>query len=348
MEKREGSIERARAHFSSRFFSSNRHSLLLPSTMATSFSLFPYPQRGTCGVLILLDVPTVPGGLSCPKSLVKVEPRLPFPRLPWDLFLLIFSQCDIATLAQLGRVSHDFLVAVTRPLYGRIEIASVIALEVLFCERPETSPGRINPYLSLSQTQTLVLDFTSLLSPPPSPSNLSFDRILKTDPLPLNLLSITSRFDQHPYLDPIYSSLLPRLNPTRFNFTVSERPFTASSWLGLGVPPLLSWNRIQILEFKGVIPFSFHGGIGGLPSPSLGRRRVVRLHVSTLFFQRHEDVDLLLRALFRNGIVVGLEFMQDASIMLLVRSEKERRGTEVAIERLEKTKRLFSVVEFER
>ncbi|KAL7413281.1 hypothetical protein BDY24DRAFT_441530 [Mrakia frigida] len=69
--------------------------------------------------------------------------------LPWDVLLLVFQESDPSTLASLGSVSLDFLVATSPHLHGSVEISTVEALEKLFCERkqPTTSPpSRINPY----------------------------------------------------------------------------------------------------------------------------------------------------------------------------------------------------------
>jgi len=57
--------------------------------------------------------------------------------LPWDVLLHIFQLSDVPTLAVLGRVSLDFLVATSPLLYREVEITSLGQLEKLFCERKE-------------------------------------------------------------------------------------------------------------------------------------------------------------------------------------------------------------------
>lgn len=54
---------------------------------------------------------------------------------------------------------------------------------------------------------------------------------------------------------------------------------------------------------------------------------------------------MLLRALVRNHAVVGLEFMQAGSIVLLVETEEERREVKAAVERLEMERRSIFAVE---
>ncbi|KAL7413256.1 hypothetical protein BDY24DRAFT_441510, partial [Mrakia frigida] len=134
--------------------------------------------------------------------------RSPRP-LPWDVLLLVLEECDPSTLAKLGQASFDFLVATSPHLYEKMEVRSVEALEALFCRKMKKAskklktPPRINPFLSLSQTRTLLLGLDDLGAS--SLVSLDFSRISGMDPLPIDVLSLSWRYTNPYNLQMIHS-----------------------------------------------------------------------------------------------------------------------------------------------
>jgi len=79
--------------------------------------------------------------------------------LNWDLLLLLLQLSDVPTLAVLGRVSLDFLVATSPLLYREVEITSMDQLDKLFCVRGENDVSSTPPPLLL----VLLSPFANLL-----------------------------------------------------------------------------------------------------------------------------------------------------------------------------------------
>ncbi|KAL7413566.1 hypothetical protein BDY24DRAFT_388937 [Mrakia frigida] len=289
----------------------------------------------------------------------KIAPRR---RLPWDVLLLVFKQADPSTLAVLGRVSHDFLTATAQELYKLVAVTSVKQLEGFFCKRTvaqeerKTKTSRINPHLSLSHIHTLIIDFTSLSSRRRVPNSLSLSssRLDDQRPLLLEHLEVSSDYSKVEVLRLLYSSLFPRLNPTRCSYKIVGRALPQAHWVHLShnyPTQLLGWTQIQTLDLSGVFPRVFLNGqdhLAGLPPPFPDHRRVLRLRVASLL-SSSTGSESIMDIIGRNPVFFGLEEMQDGSIVLVVKSEEEKREAEAAVQtsqRIERWRHVF-IVELE-
>ncbi|KAL7413561.1 hypothetical protein BDY24DRAFT_58583 [Mrakia frigida] len=285
----------------------------------------------------------------------KISPRR---RLPWDVLLLVFKQADPSTLAVLGRVSHDFLAATALELYRDVVVTSMKQLEGLFCERKvvqagrKTKTSRINPHLSLSQIQTLIVDFTSLSSPVPNSLSISFSRLDDQRPLPLEHLEVSldySKVEEVLWL--LYYSLFPRLDPTRCSYKIVGRALPQTPWVNLSrnhTTQPLGWTQIQTLDLSGVFPcvFNGHRHLAGLPPPFPDHRRVLRLRVASLLWSLYTNSEAIMVLIARNPVFFGLEEMQNGSIVLVVKSEEEKREAEAAVrtsEIIERWRNVFAI-----
>ncbi|KAL7413666.1 hypothetical protein BDY24DRAFT_389216 [Mrakia frigida] len=280
------------------------------------------------------------------------ETSPPRRRLPWDVLLLVFKEADPSTLAVLGRVSYDFLTATAPELYRDVVVTSVKQLERLFCRRIERKTknsskisSRINSHLSLSQIQTLTLEFSSV--PAPKAISISSSRLDDERPIPLDYLGISLDYSKTESLPPLYSSLFPKLNPNRCSYQVAGRPFTSVRWVDLDGQSnslLLGWTRIRSLDIVGVFPFMFFNNydhLAGLPSPSPDHRRVLRLHVTSLRYRSLNlpDIKPLLDDVGDHSDVFELDGMQDESVVLVVKSEEEKGEVEAAVRASQKLAR---------
>ncbi|KAL7413621.1 hypothetical protein BDY24DRAFT_415206 [Mrakia frigida] len=247
-------------------------------------------------------------------------------RLPWDVLLLVFKEADPPTLAVLGRVSYDFLTATAPELYRAVVVTSVKQLERLFCRRIERKtknsskiPSRINSHLSLSRIETLSIDFTSDLSFAPDSISISSSRLDDGRPIPLECLGISLYHMSEGILPLFYARLFPHLNPERCSYKIVGRPLQQVRWVHLqrkDTKELLGWTQIQTLDFSGVLPVVLLDNrhyLAGLPSPSPGQRRVVRLYVASLLSILCPDskafVDMMIGGEY--SALYGLGGMQD-------------------------------------
>lgn len=73
-------------------------------------------------------------------------------QLPWDVLVHIVQLADTDTLAVIGRVSHDLLVASVPLLYRDIEVDSVERLNQLFYEEGDE---QVSPVCITSSTAPL-------------------------------------------------------------------------------------------------------------------------------------------------------------------------------------------------
>jgi len=95
----------------------------------------------------------------------------------------------------------------------------------------------------------------------------------------------------------LHKSLLPLLNPIHLEYTALNPTLAFSNCanITLRTSILSRYSRLQEIEFKGMMlfkklllgwhftpPNSYH--LACLPIPSIDVRRVVRLHLSSLFF----------------------------------------------------------------
>ncbi|KAL7413619.1 hypothetical protein BDY24DRAFT_59766 [Mrakia frigida] len=282
-------------------------------------------------------------------------------RLPWDVLLLVFKEADPPTLAVLGRVSYDFLTATAPELYRAVVVTSVKQLEGLFCERDviqagrktknSTKTSRINSHLSLSQIKTLCVDLTSLSSVPKSIS-ISSSRLHDERPIPLERSGIRLDYSKVEILQLLYSSLFPRLDPTRCSHKIVGRPLQQVRWVHLqrkDTKELLGWTQIQTLDLSGVLPSVLLGGrhyLAGLPSPSPGQHRVVRIHVGSLLYGLRRDSKSFVDMIGEYSSLSGLDGMQDGSVVLVAKSEEEKGEVEAAVrtsQRLARWRHVFAV-----
>ena len=82
----------------------------------------------------------------------------------------------------------------------------------------------------------------------------------------------------------------------------------------------------------------------GLPPPSLPFRRTLRLHISTLYGFRWTSAASYLKAVGSTSYIFHTLAPQFKSVVLVVRSEEERREVEAAIQDVEEKYRpLFEV-----
>ncbi|KAL7413535.1 hypothetical protein BDY24DRAFT_57531 [Mrakia frigida] len=297
----------------------------------------------------------------------KIAPRR---RLPWDVLLLVFKQADPSTLAVLGRVSHDFLTATALELYRDVVVTSMKQLEGLFCERKVVQAGRktkvsslpssslfslstdlanplsqnpsktsrINSHLSLSHIHTLIIDFTSLSSRVPNSLSLSSSRLDDEQPLPLEHLEVSSDYSKVEVLQLLYSSLFRRLDPTRCSYKIVGRALSKARWVGLSrnyMTQPLGWTRIQTLDLSGILPcvsLNGHRHLAGLPSPFPDHRQVLRLHVASLLFTVCRDAKEFVDLVGEHPDLYNFGERQARSVVLVVKSEEEKRDVEAAVE----------------
>lgn len=167
--------------------------------------------------------------------------------------------------------------------------------------------------------------------------------------LPLDCFTVS--WVSSSYIAPLRLVLFPILNPAR---AVFRRRQVDSVWTGLpGSVSLDRWTDLEVIEFEGSI-FVAHDSIhrnriGGLPRPTLDRRRVVRLHVGSLCSPANVPLSLFLKhAVLHHAFSLGLDGMQEGSIELVVGGEEEKAAAEVAVSVSdtvpEKYRSLFTVV----
>lgn len=86
-----------------------------------------------------------------------------------------------------------------------------------------------------------------------------------------------------------------------------------------------------------------------LPRPSLEVRRVVQLHLHTLLYgPDFLDVGSFTKKVKKTAILaLGLKSMQEGSVVLVVRSKKERREVRKVVEEMEEGWKGKFVVELE-
>ncbi|KAL7413506.1 hypothetical protein BDY24DRAFT_388768 [Mrakia frigida] len=140
----------------------------------------------------------------------------------------------------------------------------------------------------------------------------------------------------------LYSSLFGNLNPKRCSFQVVNRPFYGHHWLEIrDGSSLLGWSRIQKMDIIGVVLFtrSPTSLLAGVPPSSSGQAQVVRLYVSTLLSWNCADPTSLVDEIGNYSFFDGLEFMQDRSFVLVVRSEEEKTEVEAAVRTSQKIAR---------
>ncbi|KAL7412906.1 hypothetical protein BDY24DRAFT_391529 [Mrakia frigida] len=280
-------------------------------------------------------------------------------RLTWDVLLLVFQLSDVPTLALLGRVSLDFLTATSPLLYRDVEISSLKQLRTLFCEKKEittpSEPSRIDPYLSLTQLQSLVLDFSSDPSVldlnddgPPFP--LDFSRLSSSSPLPIDCLQLCYGPQKcEELLTFLLSTLLPHLNPTRCAHK-NKVPFWLRVWDG---SPLAGWTRIRTLRLGGIFPFICPDDflddnplmLGFLPRAR--SVQLVRLEFGHDCWKTGADIEKevipeLLNVADSND-PMGFSHLKDGTVVLEVDSEERRDAAEKLVSSLVRTKEKFRV-----
>ncbi|KAL7413684.1 hypothetical protein BDY24DRAFT_415264 [Mrakia frigida] len=252
-------------------------------------------------------------------------------RLPWDVLLLVFKEADPSTLAVLGRVSYDFLAATSPDLYRNVVVTSVKQVEGLFCERLVVQAGR------KTKIRTLAIDFSSL-SPVPNSLSISSSRLDDERPIPLDYLEITLDYSKTGILSLLCARLFPRLDPERCSYEIVGRALRQNRWAEMNhqdTTQLLGWSRIQTVDIIGVFPFTVFNTrdhLVGLPSPFPAQRRVVRLHVASLLSLAYPDIDALVGNIGSHSRFWGLDGMQDRSVVLVVRTEEEKREAEAAVQ----------------
>lgn len=223
----------------------------------------------------------------------------------------------------------------------------------LFLIYQSTSSPRLNPLLSLLQTKTLILDLGSSSFESSSLHISSSRTISHNGSLPLDLFRVVSYHRGSFFHALIHSTLLPHLNPLRLEYATRSRKQAQSCWTNLDRAPVLSsWNRLQSISFEGILPYldANSGGVdllAALPPPSLSRRRIVRLHLSTLLYTNRPDPLSLLTLLIQDYFVdrTGLSAMQDGSVILVVQSERERFEVDEALGLLEERRRALFAIE---
>lgn len=142
-------------------------------------------------------------------------------------------------------------------------------------------------------------------------------------------------------------TLFPRVNPFRVEYAVA-RGADQPAWIPFcGAPLIAEWTRTEVLEFSGsfvVFLASYTHSLAGLPPRSLPRR-VLRLHLATLCFEA-EGADKFLESLdiLREP---PSPINQFETVVLVVRSEQERREVEAAVEQVEERFRSIFLVELE-
>lgn len=119
-----------------------------------------------------------------------------------------------------------------------------------------------------------------------------------------------------------------------------------SCWTNLDRAPIIStWDRLESVSFEGILPYlDTNNGVdllAALPPPSLSRRRIVRLHLSSLLYTNRPDPLSLVTLLIQEYFVdrTGSNAMQDGSIVLVVQSEREKVEVDEAVGKLEERRR---------
>jgi len=200
--------------------------------------------------------------------------------------------------------------------------------------------------------RTLTLDLSGSSS---IPAELAFSLSrMVFDPMPLllDLVRILSYHRGSSLHALLHKILLPHLNPIRCEYSTKSRQKDQSCWTTLdGAPILDSWDRIQTVSFEGTLPYletrSDGDLLAAIPPPSLSRRRVIRLHLSTLLYTNRPDPLSLLKLFIKDHLVdrTGSNVMQDGSVVLVVESERERVEVEAAVGELKESRRLMFVTE---
>ncbi|KAL7416055.1 hypothetical protein BDY24DRAFT_439276 [Mrakia frigida] len=268
--------------------------------------------------------------------------------LPWEILVLVFEASSPSTLAVLGGVSLDFLIATSKILYGRVEIRTLKGLEGLFSGRDRETKSllRINSYLSLLQVKSLTLDFSSLPDSPSTPLSshldLDFARTIDFDgnpPLliPLDKITIILNTSNRETLLPLlHLRLLPHLNPLHVAYELPHRSGHLSSpWSDVRSPHLENWTRVESVSFRGVLSYSYQADSSqvhpaSLPFTTLARLDELRLYLDTLL---HHGQDFLGR-LEKIPVITSLEHVREGGIVLVVASEEERTETMKAVQML--------------
>ena len=199
--------------------------------------------------------------------------------------------------------------------------------------------------------KTFHLDFVSFRPSYNSPI-LSLARIAHSTPIALDLLHLSTNFDHRKPLLILLSKLLPRFDPVRVDYDTRGRSFDDPPIFSIsGLPVLSTFHRLTTLELKGMLPviwnpsiFSDSYHLAYLPLPTISRRRTVRLHLPTLLSSDAPDTTTFLKDT-KEMAGLNLEHMQEGSVVLVVRSEEERREAEEAVEKFDEVRRIKFVVE---
>ena len=171
---------------------------------------------------------------------------------------------------------------------------------------------------------------------------LSRARLPHGRPLELDLVHISWTRPIHNSLVPLRLFLLPLLNPLRIKLKQHDLINDTLAFLTLyGSASLAGWTKLVTLDFKNRIPVA-RDGIGpstllGLPRPTLDRRRIVRLLVDELvdlgLTEDPPPLGIFLTQLIRAfSADMGLDGMQEGSVVLVVRDEAQRDAAKQAIE----------------
>lgn len=146
------------------------------------------------------------------------------------------------------------------------------------------------------------------------------------------------------------SALFPRLNPAQVEYSV-VRTRHESAWFYLSYcSGVTQWTRTDVLVIAGSLLASEgrEGGreltLGVLPRPSLPYHRTLRLHLSTLYDGRCVDAVAFLKLAEKPSCLFHRLVPELKSVVLVVRSEEERKEVEAAIKEVgEKFRSLFVV-----
>jgi len=131
-------------------------------------------------------------------------------------------------------------------------------------------------------------------------------------------------------------------------FNIIERSFNNFPSFYLSTPTLIGFTRIEVVVLKGAVPLEVGGSyLASLPPPSLGVRRTVRLHVSTLLSARSLSPVRFIEHIQEWAYVLNVGNMQDGSVVLVVQTEKERRQAVEAVGKLGDSLRSKLTVEVE-
>lgn len=149
------------------------------------------------------------------------------------------------------------------------------------------------------------------------------------------------------------TTLFQHLNPARYEQIVEGRPVASGSsfvcFRSRWAP--LEWERLEVLKLEGILPLWRTAGpscVAAVQLPTLGWRRTLRIHLSTLFLPSLPTSLAVLRELEFNRHVLGYSGMQERSIVLVVRLEEEKVETELAVQQLQERWRDLFTVELEK